>query len=777
MKKIFILYFGMVLSISFVSAQHSNCPVSPYPNTITQPDGSSLTLLAYGNEAVNYLETNEGYTVLKNSDGVYEYAITGLDGNLTLSGIKASDETKIYGKTEMQKHLRYGKQQIALLMQYHQSMEEQTTYGKAGANVFPPSGNRKLVVILIEYPDLPATIAKSNFELLFNQTKFNGTGSFKDYYLKNSDGKLNITTDVYGWFKATSGYKYYKTAATQLLSRALFCADSAGVDFSQYDSDNDGYVDAVMILHSGIGGEESSAPNAADYIWSFRASWGGSPTYDTKKISAYAMFPERRYSTAEIVGIGVIVHEFGHILDLPDLYATNYNNTGGGPEGIGNYGTMGGGGWLNFEHTPCMHDAWTKIQMGWLTPTMLTAAGRYTIPKGSIDSNFAFQINTSRSNEFFLLESRLKKGQDYFLPSKGLAIWHANSAMAGKLSVRGNNANNDTSNLGLGLIQADGDRDLEWGNNRGDAGDLFPGSTDNKYANPYTMPNTNLYYKVGGIKVNSSIYIHKITLNPDSSISFKFGAVPDAYFKTSNPVGCAPFTVSFTNNSFFASTFLWNFGDGTTSTTSDANHTFTTPGNYNVWLTITDSTGKLADSIMQTIQVLALPDASFTFLRDANVITLKNTSTAATNYTWKLGTFSTSQSNPDPIDLTLLKDSGIVHIRLFASNACASDSFDVDIDIWKTGINDVVSNALKIAVYPNPVQNDASLSFATEKTEKITIELFNILGEKISTIDDRELQPGIHRYDIAKELFYSKGIYIVRISSATLSGYARIVFQ
>ena len=95
MRNLFALLTFLFLTYSIVFAQRSNCSVSPYPITITQTDRSKITLYAFGNEAVNYLETAEGFTVLKNSDKIYEYAITGLDGNLTLSGIKANDKVAI----------------------------------------------------------------------------------------------------------------------------------------------------------------------------------------------------------------------------------------------------------------------------------------------------------------------------------------------------------------------------------------------------------------------------------------------------------------------------------------------------------------------------------------------------------------------------------------------------------------------------------------------------------------------------------------------------------
>jgi len=46
----------------------------PDPVTILQPDGSELTIVGHGNIDENYTETIDGYTVVKNNKGIYEYA-------------------------------------------------------------------------------------------------------------------------------------------------------------------------------------------------------------------------------------------------------------------------------------------------------------------------------------------------------------------------------------------------------------------------------------------------------------------------------------------------------------------------------------------------------------------------------------------------------------------------------------------------------------------------------------------------------------------------------
>jgi PKD repeat protein len=58
-----------------------------------------------------------------------------------------------------------------------------------------------------------------------------------------------------------------------------------------------------------------------------------------------------------------------------------------------------------------------------------------------------------------------------------------------------------------------------------------------------------------------------------------------AQFSAGNTVGCnVPFTVNFTNQSANGNTYIWYFGDGTTSTATNPSHTYTTLGNYSVKL-------------------------------------------------------------------------------------------------------------------------------------------------------------------------------------------------
>jgi hypothetical protein len=80
----------------------------------------------------------------------------------------------------------------------------------------------------------------------------------------------------------------------------------------------------------------------------------------------YVMTPGQGAGNGCGVGIneiGVFSHEFGHSFGLPDLYDLN-----GGGQGIGVHGLMGAGNW-NRPSNPAHMEAWSKLELGWVTPT------------------------------------------------------------------------------------------------------------------------------------------------------------------------------------------------------------------------------------------------------------------------------------------------------------------------------------------------------------------------------------------------------------------------
>ena len=64
---------------------------NPEPIIYTQPDGSKLAILLKGDEFIHWAVTSDGYTIMTNSGGTYEYAVADGLGRLVFSGIQAKD--------------------------------------------------------------------------------------------------------------------------------------------------------------------------------------------------------------------------------------------------------------------------------------------------------------------------------------------------------------------------------------------------------------------------------------------------------------------------------------------------------------------------------------------------------------------------------------------------------------------------------------------------------------------------------------------------------------
>lgn len=479
-----------------VKASQTYCGVPPVPDPITleQPDGQMFQAYLFTEGPVAYLETLDGYTILQDqSDNYFRYATRGTKGDLFLTGVPVSaigerNATEEALLQAIRPNLRYEGRRLQELQAADQLKNNDD--GEEISAVFPPAGVQKALLLLIDYPDQAFTFPQGDFDNMANQPNYNvngSFGSFRDYYLDISYGLLTVNTDVEGWYTAANNRADYGIEsmanrnfrnAVPLIREAVDAAEAAGVDFSQYDGDNDGRVDVIEVIHSGRGAEESG--NVAD-IWSHRwvlSAEGLSVTYDGKLINDYIIQPEK-YGPTNIANIGVFVHEFGHALGLPDLYDTD-----GSSRGLGRWCCMAGGTWNNSGKTPAQFSAWCKEQLGWINPTELSGTGTIANMQHSDVDDESYRINTPDGDEYFLLENRQKTGWDTYLSGEGLAIYHIDDSQS---------TNRDENRPLVDLEQADGDRDLNNNSNSGDNGDLYPGSSNNTNFNCGSNPNSNIY--------------------------------------------------------------------------------------------------------------------------------------------------------------------------------------------------------------------------------------------------------------------------------------------
>jgi immune inhibitor A len=358
-------------------------------------------------------------------------------------------------------------------------------------------GQFKVLAILVQFSDHPSSVAATFFDSLL----FDTAGvSVADYYDEVSYGQLDIVTlnlpSSVGWQTAPQTYAYYVNGQngtgsypqnTQKLVEDLVDMVDPVVDFSQYDNNQDGYVDVLIVIHSGTGAEFSGSN---DDIWSHK--WSIVPRYkDGVYISDYTVQPEFWASPGDMT-IGVYAHELAHGFGLPDLYDTDYSSNGIGKWGLMAYGSWNGSTGLG--DSPAHPSAWSRIQMGFVTPVVIIS-NTYSQAIPSVeDSSYVFRLWTSGSigDEYFLVENRQKVGYDSYLPGDGLLVWHIDDAKSDNTQEwwPGQPGSN---HYAVALEQADGLFEMEHKTDFGDASDPFPGTFNNIVFDATTNPNSDSY--------------------------------------------------------------------------------------------------------------------------------------------------------------------------------------------------------------------------------------------------------------------------------------------
>jgi M6 family metalloprotease-like protein len=439
MKKISFL-LTIVFSLLITNNKTFAVPAYPKPVIYTQPDQSVIVITLQGDEKVHWALSEDGYTLLRNREGFYEYARLDENEDLVPSGIRAKNiaERTTTDAALLQttgKGLHYSARQVSMLKEFWQI--EKTEREK----VFPTTGSRRLVCILIGYTDLTFTKTQTDFQNLFNQVGYTtdgATGSVKDYYTEVSYNQFDLTVDIAGPYTASQNMAYYgandaygnDVRPRELVTEAVNLANP-DVNYADYDNDNDGNVDAIYVIFAGYG-EEAGA--SADAIWSH--AWAISPiTRDGKTISRYSCSPELRGNSGNyLTRIGVICHEFGHVLGAPDYYDTDYSSSGGNFTGTGNWDIMAHGSWNNNGATPAHHNAYTKTYIyNWAPVTVLSVPVTLTVYNSEDNSNSFYRYNTATTNEYYLMETRVQTGFDASIPGEGLLIYHVHSNIASAL--------------------------------------------------------------------------------------------------------------------------------------------------------------------------------------------------------------------------------------------------------------------------------------------------------------------------------------------------------
>ncbi len=249
--------------------------------------------------------------------------------------------------------------------------------------------------------------------------------SFRDFYLKQSNGRFLAKGDVSDWVKVpyneasygsnaisdAAGYwPFVEDTATAWYNARLAAGQTEAqikaylVQFDKVDrydynhngnfNEPDGYIDHFQAIHAGEGEEAGGGAQGSDAIWSHRwyvnstdfgATGPAGNLAGGTQIGTTGMWIGDYTTEPENGGLGVFTHEFGHDLGLPDLY-----DTAGGDNGTGFWTLMSGGSWLNhgtdsIGTTPGYMGPWEKLQLGWLDYKQVNHGSNTQVKLGPAD--------------------------------------------------------------------------------------------------------------------------------------------------------------------------------------------------------------------------------------------------------------------------------------------------------------------------------------------------------------------------------------------------------
>lgn len=469
MKKLLLCIVAFTLSASVAFAVPAKRGVV---KTLTLKDGTRVQGTLTGDEHVNYYLTDEGNAV-RMVDGEYQY--------VDRQALEVEHQKRLVSRNKVRSAA---------------AVPRRIAY----------SGDKKGLVILVNFSNLKMTYSRAQFDDFFNQTGFNlcgMAGSVHDYFYEQSYHKFNLTFDVVGPVDMPSSVAYYaspQSRAADMVYEACKKVDSQ-VDFKQYDWDNDGYVDQVYVIYAGYGAAQGASNTIWPHEWSLSAGKNGIyTTGEGVKVSTYGTSCEMKGDGVSdkgiLDGIGTACHEFSHCLGLPDFYDTrdDGNNFGMSTWDLMDYGCYNNGGC-----TPSGYTAYERWYGGWLTPTELNSSRQISDMPAIQDQPTAYIIyNDKNKDEYYLLANHQLKGFDREAFGHGLLVLHVDY---NEEAWKGNTVNNAESHQRMTIVPADNECAVSV---RSLGGDPFPGTTGNTSLTDETTPSASLYNpNVSGRKLMS----------------------------------------------------------------------------------------------------------------------------------------------------------------------------------------------------------------------------------------------------------------------------------
>jgi M6 family metalloprotease-like protein len=409
-----------------------------YPQKLVQPDGSVVHCFVSGDEFNSWLHDKNNYTILQHpTTGYFVYALLEEGKVVSSSYVVGKTDPALIGLTK-------GIRESPVIMEERRT-QALSKMGRAAVKV-PGTGFLNNIVIFVRFADehqsvFPDSIAR--YERMFNSSTPGANSQF-NYFHESSYGAFTTTTSFYPI--STDSVLSYQDARVRnyyvpynsvtnpigygnltdrisreelLLKNAIDAVRSQIPPGLNLDANGDGNVDNVCLVLSGDLG-----PWAA-ITWPHQMFYSQTLMINGIRVSSYNVQVRTELFLPD-GGIYSLAHEMLHSLGVPDLYHYSFD----GLEPAVYWDIMDG-----TVDPPVHMSAYMKWKYGgWIDSLpMISTPGTYSLSPLASAMNNGYRIpSPNSSNEFFVVEYRKRIGTfEASLPGEGLVIYRINTTRVG----------------------------------------------------------------------------------------------------------------------------------------------------------------------------------------------------------------------------------------------------------------------------------------------------------------------------------------------------------
>jgi PKD repeat protein len=294
-----------------------------------------------------------------------------------------------------------------------------------------------------------------------------------------------------------------------------------------------------------------------------------------------------------------------------------------------------------------------------------------------------------------------------------------------------------------------------------DFGDFSPNSTDFNPTKAYGAKGLYNLILVAHDAINGCY---------DTTVkSIEVNEAPLALYSVGN--GCQGTPLQFSNGSIppvgQTLTFNWNFGDGNSSISASPLHTYTGIGVFNITLEATTNKGckNIAQIAKDSVIITSAPSVGYTKrLLSCNLIEFVPNIKGSAGYFWEFGDGATSRAVDTITNIYQTKGVYTVKLTITSATGCQgtiTDTLHIDCTV---GFKEEFESKFNLSVYPNPFENNATVSYNLDSKQDVKVTVLDVLARKVSEVIENNQSAGNHSIKLDESNFTAtSALYMVRI--------------